>query len=151
MWWASTTEPSVGPSCSLKYLLKWSCHIRLTRLLESNSEGTDLPIILSSELGHLATAHFMILNQVCIDLVSTCGPISTLSKSGKGKPFTFSPLIRFLINGDWGLMTPQSQPLAWLCIHGLIYVVASYNFLIHDQYLCNTSMSKCCPGTHLSA
>ena len=89
MWWASATKPSACPSCSPKYLLKWSYHIRLTILLESNSEGTDSPTILSLILGHLAPACFVILNQVCIYLVSTCGPVSTLLNQVRVNPLPF--------------------------------------------------------------
>ena len=92
----------------------------------------------------------MILNQVYIDLVVTCGPILILSKSGKGEPFTFSPLIGFLINGAQGLMTPLSQHLTWPYAHGLICIVAAYNFLIHGQYLCNTGMLDWYQGNYLS-
>ena len=83
-------------------------------------------------------------------MIAICGPISILSMSGKGKPFTFSPLIGFLINGDLGLMTPQSQHLVWPYVHRLNYVEAVYNFLINGWYLCMTGMLDMCQGTHLS-
>ena len=54
-----------------------------------------------------------------MDLTCTfvCGPISVLSKSGKGcEPFTFSLLIRFSINGDW-LFYDSSAAILHLAAH----------------------------------
>ena len=53
MWSLSATAPSAGPSCSVKYLLKWSYHTKLTILPESSSKGTDSPIIFSLDTGAL--------------------------------------------------------------------------------------------------
>ena len=108
--------------------------------------------IFSLTLGHLATAHFIILNCVCMDFTCTfvwC-PISFLSSSGKGcEPFTFSPLNGFFFNGVWCLMTPQLQYSMWLHICDLICFGATCSFLIHDWCFCNTSISNLCQGTHL--
>ena len=80
----------------------------------------------------------MILNWVSNDLNAICDPASILSKSGKGKPFPFLPLIGFLINGDVGLMTPQSQHPVWPCTHGLTYIENNLQFsnswLVSLQY-----------------
>ena len=59
---ASATAPSPGPSHGLKYLLKYVCHIRLTILPESSSEGMFSPMIATFTFGHFATALFIILN-----------------------------------------------------------------------------------------
>ena len=135
-----------------KISVKWSCHIKLAILPESGSEATDSPITFSLILGHLATPHFMILNWVCIDFTCNlvCGPISFMSHLGKGcEPFTFSPLIGFCFNDVWCLMTPQSQHSVWLHVCGLIYFGATCNSPVHVWWLCNTSTSDYCPGTHL--
>ena len=76
MQWASATEPS-GSSCSLNYLLKWSCHIRLTTLLKS---AVKIPThhnfkFNTGALGYCVIHYF---NQVCIDLVVIYGPIFIL-------------------------------------------------------------------------
>ena len=71
--------PFADPCCSLKYLLKYGYHIMLTILLESSSKGMLSPIIVIFTLGHFATALFIILNWVCIDLVDISGPLVKMS------------------------------------------------------------------------
>ena len=110
------------------------------------------PLFFSSTLGHLATAHFIILNWVCIDFTCTLvsGPISFWSNLGKGcKPFTISTLSGFFFNGTWCLMTPQLQYSVWLHIHRLIYSGTARNSPVCVWCLCNTCPSDYCLGTHL--
>ena len=73
-----------------------------------------------------------------------------MSNPGTGEPFTSSPLIRFLINSTWGLMTPQLQHLMWPCAHKLVGAEAAYNSPAHDQYLYSTSTSDLYQGMPLS-
>ena len=79
----SAMAPSAGPSCSLKYLLKYVCHVRLIILPESSSEGMFSPIIVISTLGHFATA---LLNWVCNELADIFGPLIKLSLLGFCEP-----------------------------------------------------------------
>ena len=101
-------------------------------------------------LGNLATVCFINLNWVLSGLIGICGPISILSNSGKCEPITSSLAIEFFTNGDWDLMTPQSQHLALPCTHELVCARATYSFLIPVQYLCNASMLDLYQGTHPS-
>ena len=96
---ASATAPLAGPSHGLKYHLKYVCHIRLTILQESISEGMFSPIIVTFTFGHFATALFIILNWVCNELVGVCGPLTTLSFMSSAEPRILSPLIELITNG----------------------------------------------------
>ena len=143
----SATAPSAGPSRGLNYLLKYVCHIRLTILLESSSEGMFSPIIVTFTFGHFATVLFMILNWVCNELVDVCGPLTTLSFLRTAEPWILSPLIGLKTNG--GCCLPRSYVLVLPDGHKPIFSVAAYNFLFHGQYLYNTGMTNWDLRTHL--
>ena len=81
----SGTAPSAGPSCGLKCLLKYVCHIRLTMLPVSRSEDMLSPILLMSTLGNFATALYIILNWVFNDSASILGPLPYMSHLGFGE------------------------------------------------------------------
>ena len=83
---ASATAPSAGPSYSLKYLLNYVYHIRLSILLESSSEGMVSSKIVIFTLGHFATALFIVLNWVCNELADISGPHVKLSLLGFCEP-----------------------------------------------------------------
>ena len=144
---ASATAPSAGPSHGLKYLLKYVCHIRLTILPESSSEGMFSPIIVTFTFGHFATALFIILNWVCNELVDVGGPPTTLSFLSLAEPWILSPLIGLITNG--GCCFLRSYVLVLLDGHEPIFFVAAYNFPFHGRYLYNTGMTNWDLRTHL--
>ena len=144
---ASATALSAGPSCGLKYLLKYVCHIRLTILPESSHEGMFSPIIVTFTFGHFATALFIILNWVCNELVDVGGPLFTLSFLSSAEPWILSPSTGLITNGDWHF--PRSCVLVPPDGHEPIFSVATNNFPFHGQYLCNTGMTNWDLRTHL--
>ena len=137
---ASATAPSAGPSHGLKYLLKYVCHIRLTILPESSSEGMFSPIIATFTFGHFATALFIILNWVCNELVDVSGPLITLSFLSSAEPWILSLSIRLITKGDWHFL--RSSVLLPPNGDKPIFSVAAYNFPFHGQYLYNTGMTN---------